>query len=339
MRQELSDAIEEYRSWRTSQDYSKRTLANEKTILNKFLAVTGNVYCHSIEDRHVTNYFAKVSATRQSHTLRLDHTVLGQFFEWCRHTKKMPLDKDPLRGRRKPKRTHKERNRIPVGQFPHLLDVAGAQDPRDRALVALYLYTLARDQEVATLRVQDWDRDGGWLRMVISKSGTEDTMPVSAELDRELRAWMTIYQGQGHDHLIPRRYSIGSERGERGRIISHEFAYFPDQRIGPANRIVTPILEKIGFPTTDAAGRPCGEGAHTIRRSGARALFDQLAGQGYDGALRLVQSMLHHSSVAITEHYLGISADRRTRDEVIRLRAMYPTAGENVVSLAERMSG
>lgn len=332
MRQELSDAITEYQLWRSSMDYSKQTLANERSVLKRFLSITGNIWCHSIEPRHLTNYFTRISATRKPHTQRLDHTVLNQFFEWCRHTRRMPLDRDPMHGRRKPKKPTLERQRIPVGKFPLLLNEAGTQDPRDRALVALYLYTLARDREVASLRVRDWDRDEGWLRMVIFKSNKEDLMPVSSELDRELRQWMTVYQGGPNDYLIPRRYSVATSRSAGGQILAHEFAYDHTLPIGPANKTITPILKRVGFVDEDKSG----EGAHTLRRSGARALFDQLSAQGYDYSLRIVQSMLHHSSVSVTETYIGLSADRKNRDDLIRLRPMYGDFAE-VVSISDRL--
>ena len=81
------------------------------------------------------------------------------------------------------------------------------------------------------------------------------------------------------------------------------------------------------------AGRAMGEGSHTLRRSGARALFDRLAESGYDRSLRIVQSMLHHSSVTITEKYIGVTPDQRSRDEIIKGQEMYPVREENVVSL------
>ena len=70
-----------------------------------------------------------------------------------------------------------------------------------------------------------------------------------------------------------------------------------------------------------------------MRRSGARALFDQLVQDGYDGAIRTVQAMLHHTSVTTTEVYLGIHLDKKRRDEAIRGKVMFPVSAENVVEL------
>jgi integrase len=162
-------------------------------------------------------------------------------------------------------------------------------------------------------------------------------MPVPQELDAEMRRWLTHYSAiagplEPWHYLVPVR-QVFPVNGPDGRIVRHDSAYRPDRKIGGAGRIVNPILEKIGFPVVDENGKPCGEGSHTIRRSGARALFDQLVEGGYDHALRLTQSLLHHSSVVQTERYIGITADRRSRDDILRGKIMYHVDTSNVLQM------
>lgn len=339
MRQELSPAIEDYLRFRKSQDYSKGTLKVDQGRLKAFLANTGNIWVHQIEARHVERHFEIATKTRRGASLIADHGVLSRFFKWCRATSRMPVENDPMYGRRQPRAQKKERNRIPVTEFPRLLDTAEARDPRDRAVVALLLYTLARDSEIVTLRLRDLNLDQSWLRLRIHKTRQEDDLPIPTELDREMRRWLTYYTQQvgplePHYFLVPAR-GTKPVRNDYGRIVSHDSLYRPEKQIRASGRIVTPTLEQMGFPTTDAEGNPTHEGAHTIRRSGARALFDQLVEGGYDHSLRIVQSMLHHASVQQTERYIGITADRRSRDEILRARMMYgSTSDENVVRLA-----
>src|SRR5687768_7385208 len=145
MKELLSDGIESYLRFRSSQDYSKATLRADQQVLRRFLAVTGNVWCHAIEERHVNRHFEEASKTRGAASLRNDHGVLVRFFKWARHTGRMPVEADPMFGRRQPRAAQRERNRVPVHDFPRLLDAAEARDPRDRALVAVLLYTLMRD--------------------------------------------------------------------------------------------------------------------------------------------------------------------------------------------------
>lgn len=336
MKDLLSDSIDAYMRHRTSQNYSKGTLKVDRQVLTKFLAVCGNIYCHQITDRHVERHFEEVSKTRKAASLKNDHGVLVRFFKWARHTGRMPVESDPMFGRRQPKAVKRERNRLHVTRFPELLGAAEARDPRDRALCALLLYTLGRDSEVTDLRIRDLDLQAGWLKVRIHKTGQEDTLPISSELDAEMRRWLTHYAMiagplEPWFHLVPAR-AVFPIRNEEGRIKKHESAYRPEKKIGGAGRIVNPILENIGFPVTDENGKPCGEGSHTIRRSGARALFDQLVDGGYDHALRLTQSLLHHSSVVMTEKYIGITADRRSRDDILRGKTMYAGASRGNVA-------
>ena len=337
MKEELSPAIEAYGRFRASQDYSKSTLRAERQVLKAFLLNTGNVWCHQLTDKQVGRHFEAAAKTRQAATLQNDHGVLVRFFKWCRHTGRMPVDSDPMYGRRQPKAMKKERNRVHVGDFGRMLDAAGERDPRDRALMALLLYTLMRDGEITDLRIRDLDLKGSWLSARIHKTRLEDRMPVCAELAEEMRRWLTHYTSivgplEPHYFLVPARVTRPIHDG-RGKISHHACGYKPEGRCGASARIVKPILEQIGFPVRDSAGQATNEGAHTVRRSGARALFDQLVTDGYDHALRVVQSMLHHKSMQMTELYLGITADRRSRDEILRNRVMYSVSNENVISL------
>lgn len=338
MKQELSPAIEDYLRFRHSQDYSKHTLAVDRQVLKKFLATVGNIWCHQIADKHVTRHFDAATKTRAAHALGNDYGVLGRFFAWARHTGRMPVDCDPMYGRRRPQPVRKERNRVHVTDFSRLLDEAGKISPRDRALIAVLLYTLMRDSELCSLRIRDLDLQSGSLNVRVHKSRLEDRMPVSLELDREMRRWLTTYTEQvGHldpgYFLIPAR-GVSPVHNELGRIAHHKSIYRPTKPVTNLARLVKPALHKIGFETVKLDGSPANEGAHTIRRSGARALFDALVDGGYDHSLRVVQSMLHHSSVQMTERYIGITADRRSRDELVRGREMYPSTSGRVVQIA-----
>lgn len=325
----LSDSIDAYERWRRSMDIAPNTLKQQRTSMKRFLLVTGNVYTHMLSDHHVTRFFEDLAKTKSPNSMRNDHTFLEGFFEWARRTKRMSLDNDPMYGRKAPKKRHRERSRIHVSKFPALLDAAGKRSPRDRAMIALLLYTLGRDQEIATIRMKDVDLEGGYLKVVVHKSKTEDRIPICSELDYELRQWLTAYtldvgHLEPHYFLVPTRMTMRERDEATNRIVAHHHvSYKPEAKIPALARYVTPVLADIGFPVVGMDGKSLGEGAHTIRRSGARALFDRLAEQGYDRALRIVQSMLHHTSVSITEQYLGITADRRSRDEILRGQPMY----------------
>lgn len=339
MREDLSSAVDNYLGWRASQGYSKSTLRNERSCLTRFLATVGNIGVHQIKDRHVTRFAEESGKTRAASSMANDQMCLGRFFDWARHTKRMSQDNDPMYGRRLPRAVKRERYRIHVTDFPRLLDLAEESDPRNRALTAVLLYTLCRDQEAADLRIGDVDLQAGYITMRVHKSRREDRMPISAELDQELRRWLTHYtleSGplQDHHHLLPARKSTGLHHNELGKIAGHTCEYLPQRKMGQAGRSLKPILERLGVPMVDHHGKNTYEGAHTLRRSGARALFDHLVSIGYDQSLRVVQSMLHHSSQVTTETYIGITADRRTRDDLIKGRCMYASPDGTVISIA-----
>jgi integrase len=335
----LSDGIDDFLRWKKSQGFKPTTIRAQTSVLRRFLTFTGNIYIDKINELTVTRYFEEASKTKQAQSLRNDHTGLSVFFDWCRHTRRMSQDCNPLYGRRMPKTVRRERNRLNATEFPSLLDAAEARCERDRAAVAVLLYTLLRDREVADLRVMDVDLEGGWLRARIHKTGQEDRMPISEELDGELRRWLTCYTSQvgplkPHYRLVPAR-RMKHAKDERGWYTGRadEEEMLPERAVGALGRIVGPVLEDIGFPVTGLDGRPSYEGAHTIRRSGARALFDALVEGGYDHSLRVVQSLLHHSSIQTTERYIGITADRRSRDDIIRGHKMYRSSSANVVPI------
>lgn len=325
----LSDALDEYERHRKSQDYAKSTIANHRTTLKRFLSVNGNIWCHAINDRHVTAFFEELAKTKQPHSQRNDHAALALFFEYLRHKGYLAQDADPLWGRRKPAKVTKERNRVHVSQFSALLDAAEARCPRDRAGLALLLYTLKRDKELTDLRIWDVDLPAGYIKVRIHKTRQEDRIPISSELDRELRQWLTYYTEQvgplkPHYYLVPSRDTKGIQ-GDDGVYHSVMQARLcPERRMATLGRTTKEALAGIGFPVVDGQGSPLYEGSHTIRRSGARALYDALVDQGYDRSLRIVQSMLGHASLEQTERYIGVTADRRSRDDIIRGHAMYP---------------
>lgn len=332
MRALLSDAIEDWLRFRRSQDIAVNTIKGNATVVRRFLTITGNIYCDKITEHHVTKYFEVASKTKQPQSLRNDHGILSVFFDWCRHTKRMSIEQNPLYGRRMPKQLRRERNRLNVSEFPCLLDAAEARSPRDRAAVAILLYTLLRDRDAADLRVADVDLEGGWLRARIHKTGLEDRMPITTELDYELRKWLTAYTEEvgplkNHYYLLPQRLTHFAKGNNGGVNVEYTWVTYPEKPIGPLGKTINPILESIGFPIQDHTGAKTYEGAHTIRRSGARALFDHLVSQPAEerngDPLRIVQSMLHHKHVTQTEDYIGVQPDRRTRDEVLRGRSMY----------------
>ena len=118
----------------------------------------------------------------------------------------------------------------------------------------------------------------------------------------------------------------GKLAGQRG-----EPELRPYKILDKPERCVSRALKTLGYTKEDDEPRM---GVHTLRRSGARALFDVLRNQGYDGALKRVSAMLHHKNTAMTEHYLGLDIERTQRNDMLRGEIMFPTAPQpDVVNL------
>src|SRR5690625_3519906 len=110
----LSDAIEDFGTFRRSQDLSKNTVQNDETTLRSLLASVGNIYVDSITDRHVTTWVTDRKLALKPSSLRNDHQRATQFFEWCRVTRRCHRDHDPMVGRKDRKSTRLNSSHVAI---------------------------------------------------------------------------------------------------------------------------------------------------------------------------------------------------------------------------------
>lgn len=327
----LSDIIDEYldhrRLWKAS-----NTCANDAKALRKLLAWIGNVQPRSITGGHMDRYFLFRSGTLSANSLNTEAAIMRTFLEWARKRGYLARDQDPMSGVVAHKVPPVKRLLIPASRFPALLD--GATHPRDRISVALGMYLFVRASEIVTLRVGDVCLDRGTIDVVVHKTSQRDEMPICSELDHELRRWLTWYTSVipggllGGHLLVPAKTSPRLTRTIDGPKVSDWGTPIPDRRMGHPHAPVQRALSACGYSEK-------GEGGHTLRRSGARALYDRLAEEGHDRALRRVQAMLHHTTLSMTERYIGIDVDRRERNMILSGKPMFDTGG-SVTSLSER---
>lgn len=228
-------------------------------------------------------------------------------------------------------------------EFPVMLEAAGERNPRDRAIAALALYTLARQSEIAPLRLCDLDLAEGSVRLYRRKRKRWTTTGVTPELHAELQAWLTVYARQ-MGYLSPATMirehpewlvvpSVG-RGGSRSRLQ-------PTVPITGMERVAKRLLTDLGVTTT-RQGKSVdhlGEGMHTIRRSGARAMLKNLSeGLGHQRALVQVAVMLDHDDTQMTLRYIGMDQEKDELNEWLRGNSMYgsPTPPEGAAVLPFR---
>lgn len=335
--QRLSDAADEYLRYRKVSGIAVNTIKSDKIFVTRFLLETGNIYVKSIRTDHVERFMTAVAADWSDKTINIARSKLGSFFKFCRSRRWMHRDEDPMENfRRRKVYVGEQRHRIPVDRFPELLD--SASHPRDRAALSVGLYLFLRASEMHLLRVGDVHLDTGYVDVTVPKTKVRDQMPISAPLEAELRSWLTYYTEEVGNllpefYLVPAKQSTFYYDPTLGRFGAAPEDHDDTATLRPrspllgSHRIVQRALTDLGYADFR-------EGIHTLRRSGARALFDELCDQGYDRALEMVSTMLHHSSLGITQSYLGLNESRKRRDDLLRGKPMFAQkAVGNVVPL------
>lgn len=327
----LHEAISAFQDWRRSRGIAAGTLKRDRATLISLERSAGpRLKVSSLTTAHIDAFFLERSALAPQ-TQNLDLSTLRVFCTFLetrgfhRKATNLLVDYRPL------KYAPEARRRVPVGEFPALLD--SATHPRDRMVIALGLYLFLRASEIRLIRVQDVSLATDEVSVRVPKTRDSDIMPISAELARELRSWLTYYSSKMGQlapdwFLVPTFSNRSFHRDAAGRIIAPlEPDLEPARPVSIPERVVQKVLTNHGWPTTHK------EGVHTLRRSGARALYDELAAtDGHSNALETVSAMLHHKIMATTQVYLGLTESRRKRDRIIAGRPMFPSLSDPSVT-------
>lgn len=326
----LSAALVEYETIRRSR-LAQSTLQNDHSVLARFIQGVGDPQAHLLTPRAVELYFAQESARQMASSFNKVRTRVGLFMKFLQ--RRGWIDADPLAEVAPRQVTRRERLRLSADELREVIE--GAERARDRAFLAVAIHTALRKSDVCAIRLRDVDLDAGLIHVVTKKTKLVDALPITQELDAELRRWLRVYSGYiaEQQQMFPERgHQLGPDsfllppywdEGYTGaRWVS------PDRQITHSERIVQAALRRIGHTETK------GEGVHTLRRSTARHLFETASTEGHDSALRTTAALLGHKSVTTTEGYLGVSLDRQKRDALLRGRSFLgpvpPTSGKVV---------
>ena len=245
------------------------------------------------------NYTAATADTRL-HQLRA-------FLGWA--SKKGWLEQDPTVFIRAIRPAPKLRERLDARGLLDLVDIADF--PQHRLILALCANLAIRQAELKRLLIGDVNLAAGTItvRVTKTKEVPPDLMPITDELDGELRRWLDHYRAKvpgltRDSHLVPAQHV-----GKQG------VTYHPGRTIGDPEDVVKRALRRLGWTEEETKG----EGIHLVRRSLARIFFDAAeAEESYHEALLGTMRLLHHDRAETTLRYIGVDRQTLARDRFLR---------------------
>lgn len=310
----LSDAIDQYLTLRAVKK-SAGTVRCETSELKMFLAYTGNIRVAGLTAQRVQDYFYGPQGRHQqvqASSFNNTRARLLGFLKWCQDEGLVKTNL--MRNIDRSKVYAKDRQRLTPQQMADMIEKV--VHPRDRIAIALACNTGIRASSVEGLLVKDIDLNAGTIRYVNVKLRRERVLPITADLDRELRRWFVAYAElcgplEQDWYLVPAR----PRGGWHDEVI-------PTKPAGRIVRIAHAALAGIGVDEK-------GEGMHTFRRSAGRAVFETAIADGDPRAIYLTQAFLDHADPAQTMVYVGTNLEQQKLNDMLRGKDFLTTTVDN----------
>jgi site-specific recombinase XerD len=260
----------------------------------------GIVELVDIEPIHVAAYVETLQATAAKPTVKQHLAAIRMLFDWL--VVGQVLATNPAHAVRGPAHVVK-RGKTPVlnakqtRQLLDSIDVSTVVGLRDRALIAVMTYALARVGAVVSMRVEDYyPLDKRWWVRLHEKGGKRHEMPSHHNLEAYLDAYIDA-AGIREQKKTPLFRSIS---GGRGGILTASAMDRVD-----AWRMIQRRAAELGMK-----GRI---GCHTFRATGITAYLEG------GGTLENAQAMAAHESPRTTKLY-DRTGDEITLDEVEKIQ-------------------
>jgi len=255
-----------------------------------FCAQHGIVDLAQVEPVHVAAFVEDQLRQCSKPTVKQRLAALRMLFDWM--VVGQVLSTNPAHAVRGPKHTQKK-GKTPVLNVDEAralidaIDTTSLPGLRDRALIALMVYTFARVGAAVSMRVEDFFVQGrrGWVRLH-EKGGKEHEMPTHHNLDRYLEEYITA-AGIVQDRKGP---LFRTSKGRGGELADRPLLQSDVWRMIRRRAASAGIKTEIG--------------CHTFRATGITAYLKN------GGKLEIAQQMANHESSRTTGLY-----DRRN-DEV-----------------------
>ena len=295
------EARKRFRDFFSSHIRNKNTRRAYMEAVRQFSAFCAG---HGIEDLaqvepvHVAAFVEDQLRQCSRPTVKQRLAALRMLFDWM--VVGQVLATNPAHAVRGPKHTQKS-GKTPVLNVEEARALIDAIDTttlnglRDRALIALMVYTFARVGAALSMRVEDYFVQGrrGWVRLH-EKGGKEHAMPTHHNLDRYLEEYIAA-ASIAQDRQGP---LFRSARGRSGKLT--------------ANSLLQSDVWRMIRRRAAQAGIETEIGCHTFRATGITAYLRN------GGRLEIAQQMAAHESARTTGLY-DRRSDEVSLDEVERI--------------------
>lgn len=330
----ISEALQRYTDHLTARRLEPSTIRAHVSTVGLFSRVVGDLLLDSIRSEHVDRVFNHYNWAPTTRNTKIG--IYRSFFGWARGTRHMSPLNNPMIGYKQRKTPELQHLRIPYAEWSRLFNAC--QHPQERIVIATGLYLFLRSSEQQALKVSCVDLQSDRIEVWRRKTKKWQTMPISSELGAEMRTWLTWlserYDLKPEHHLIcARNKDMAHNPYDGWKWVAGTGTMNLERPVHKPHLIVQRVLRRAGYPVVK------GQGEHTLRRSGARALFDSLVAAGYDGALKQVQTLLGHANSWQTETYLGIDLDQKRVLEAYAGKPMFAMAQTNVLPLRKADHG
>ncbi|MDL5204977.1 tyrosine-type recombinase/integrase [Streptomyces sp. ALI-76-A] len=323
------------------QTQSRIAVNQYSSVVRRFELRVNNCQVGSLTPEHVEDFFfgsgRSLNSTCGPTTLGAYKTRLKSFLRFCHRRGWLTMSPDVMLEEIRAKtRANRNRYRMTRAELRTLLDVA--TDPRDRALAAFVANTGVRISEAIGLTVRDVSFPKGELYVTLYKTREEVTLPMSSDLERELRVWLTAYTAEVGElqpgyRLFPPHFP---SRFQKGKFTTQQ-----PLRLNPEGRISNPRVIIQALAKSAGIELEPGDGWHTLRRSFGRILYEDARAHGHDDALRLTQAALNHARAETTERYLGLDLERQRYEAMVKGKPFLTADLDpgKIVTLDERRAG
>jgi site-specific recombinase XerD len=251
----------------------------------------------TIEPVHVAAYVEQLTAARSAPTVKQHLAAIRMCFDWL--TSGGIIAFNPAASVRGPKHSVK-RGKTPVltaeeaRQLLDSIDVSSLIGLRDRALIAVMVYSFARVGAALAMKVEDYYTEGrrAWFRLH-EKGGKRHEVPAHHNAENYLDAYIEA-AGIAGDKKTPLFRSIDRQRTLTSRLLAARNAL----------AMIKSRAKAIGLPETVCC--------HTFRATGITAYLQN------GGTIEKAQQIANHESPKTTKLY-DRTSDQITLDEVERI--------------------